>query len=129
MVNSGVLVNSSFKRAMETERRHDGGQKFTFTEVPVVYLTTWGVCAFPVKRPPSSAGDPTDTSEVLKTLASEVPGVEFNLKPFKSGGFKVSFQATPTSRSRDSATKIISAAPTFLKRHGLAVTRDCPLPL
>ena len=41
MVNSGVLVNSSFKRAMETERRLDGGQKFTFTEVPVVNLTTW----------------------------------------------------------------------------------------
>jgi hypothetical protein len=87
------------------------------------------VCAFPVTRPPPSAGDPADTSEVLKTLASEVPGVECNIKPFKSGGFKVSFQATPASRSRDSDTKIISAAPTFLKRHGLAVTRDCPAPL
>jgi hypothetical protein len=28
MVISGVLVNSSFKRAMETERRLDGGPKF-----------------------------------------------------------------------------------------------------
>jgi hypothetical protein len=87
------------------------------------------VCAFPVKRPPPSAGHPADTPEVLKTLASELPGVSCDLKPFKSGGFKVSFQATPDSRPHDSATRIIEAAPVFLKRHGLAVTRDCPAPL
>jgi hypothetical protein len=87
------------------------------------------VCVFPVKRPPSSAGDPADTPEVLKTLASELPGVACDIKPFKSGGFKVSFQATPDSRPQDSARKIISAAPVLLQRHGLAVTRDCPAPL
>jgi hypothetical protein len=51
------------------------------------------------------------------------------MKPFKSGGFKVSFQATLDSKPRDSAAKITEAAPVFLKRHGLAVTCDCPAPL
>jgi hypothetical protein len=55
--------------------------------------------------------------------------VACDIKPFKSGGFKVSFQATPDSRPHNSARKIISTAPVLLKRHGLAVTCDCPAPL
>jgi hypothetical protein len=126
---------SSVKSSLEKLRLQSGAvqlelQKMQYeANVRDCKRTAANVCAFPVRKPPASAGDPSDTSAVRRTLASELPGVACELKPFKSGGFKISFQATSVSRPRDSATKIISVAPTFLKRHGLAVTRDYPAPL
>jgi hypothetical protein len=87
------------------------------------------ICAFPVKRPPQSSDNAADPEKLLQTLASEVPGVKCAVKPFKSGGFKISFQAGSCSTAQQSASKAIEAAPTFLARHGLAVTRDLPRPL
>jgi hypothetical protein len=43
------------------------------------------ICAFPVKKPPQYAGNPGDSGNFLKTLASEVPGVSCAIKPIKSG--------------------------------------------
>jgi hypothetical protein len=87
------------------------------------------VCAFPVKKPPPSARNPADPENLLQTLASEVPEVTCAIKPFKSGGFKVSFQASASSTAQQSAAKAIAAAPTFLARHGVAVTQDLPVSL
>jgi hypothetical protein len=87
------------------------------------------ICSFPVKKPPQSAGSPGDSEKLLQTLASEVPEVSCALKPFKSGGFKISFQPNSSSSAQRSATKVIAAAPTFLAKHGLAVTQDLPVSL
>ncbi len=91
--------------------------------------TAGNICAFPVKKPPPSAGNPADSEKLVQTLASEVPEVSCAIKPFKSGGFKISFQASSSSKAQQSAAKAIAAAPTFLARHGLAVTRDLPVSL
>ncbi len=87
------------------------------------------ICAFPVKKPPESAGNPGDSEKLLETLASEVPGVRCAIKPFKSGGFKISFHSGSSFTAQQGAEKAIESAPAFLAKHGLAVTRDLPVSL